>query len=114
MAVAILILWSMYALWPRVCRDPPRPPARRSQRRLKTALVGTVVVMPVMLVYLLYGIADALPVLVTTVLLVANFDPQQGAMQGLGMMLGNLFGGLVGLIAFSCWRWRRRSPRSLC
>ena len=65
-----------------------------------TALVGTAVVMPVMLVYLLFGIADALPVLVTTVLLVTNFDPQQGAKQGLAMMLGNFIGGLIGLVAY--------------
>ena len=67
---------------------------------LATALVGTAVVMPVMLVYLLFGLADALPVLVTTVLLVANFDVREGATQGLAMMLGNLIGGLIGMVAF--------------
>lgn len=100
MGVALIILWCMYALWPQVVPRPAPPDAAPVDSPVKTALVGTAVVMPVMLVYLLYGIADALPVLVTTVLLIANFDPQQGAMQGLGMMLGNLFGGLVGLIAF--------------
>ena len=100
MGVALVVLWCMYALWPQVLPRPAPPAAAPVASPVKTALVGTAVVMPVMLVYLLYGLADALPVLVTTVLLVANFDPQQGAMQGLGMMLGNLFGGLIGLVAF--------------
>lgn len=100
MAVAILILWSAYALWPQVVLRPAAPAAPPSDFPVKTALIGTAVVMPLMLVYLLFGLADALPVLVTTCLLVANFDARQGAMQGLGMMLGNLLGGMVGLLAF--------------
>ena len=100
MAVAILILWAMYALWPRVMPRAAPPAAAPIESPAATALVGTAVVMPVMLIYLLFGLADALPVLVTVVLLVANFDPSQGAMQGLGMMIGNLIGGLIGLIAF--------------
>lgn len=100
MAVAVLILWCMHALWPRVApRDVPPPPTTVASP-VKSALVGTAVVMPLMLVYLLLGLANALPVLVTTVLLVANFDPQQGAMQGLAMMIGNLIGGLIGLVAY--------------
>lgn len=100
MAVAIVILWCMHALWPEVVPRPAPPAAAPIASPVTTALVGTAVVMPLMLVYLLLGLADALPVLVTTVLLVANFDPRLGAMQGLGMMLGNLLGGLIGLVAF--------------
>lgn len=100
MAVAVLVLWCMHALWPQVVPrgGPPAPAPITSP--VKAALVGTAVVMPLMLAYLLLGLADALPVLVTTVLLVANFDPQQGAVQGFAMMLGNLIGGLIGLVAF--------------
>ena len=83
----------------RCCRRRP-PAAAPVHSPVSHALVGTAVVMPVMLVYLLFGIADALPVLVTTVLLVANFDPRQGATQGLAMMLGNFIGGLIGMVAF--------------
>jgi hypothetical protein len=100
MATALFILWCMYALWPEVAPRAAPPAAAPIASPVKTALVGTAVVMPMMLVYLLYGIADALPVLVTTVLLVANFDPRQGAMQGLAMMVGNLIGGLIGIAAF--------------
>jgi len=99
-AVAVLVLWCMYALWPEVAPRGAAPAQAPIASPVKTALVGTAVVMPVMLVYLLLGLANALPVLVTTVLLVANFDPQQGAMQGLAMMVGNLVGGLIGLVAY--------------
>jgi hypothetical protein len=100
MAVALLILWGVYARWPQVAPHATPPTVMPVDSPIKTALAGTSVVMPLMLVYLLYGMADALPVLVTTVMLVTTFDPQQGATQGLGMMIGNLIGGLIGLIAF--------------
>jgi hypothetical protein len=100
MVVAVLILWCVHALWPQIAPRSTPPASQSIDSPVKTALVGTAVVMPVMLVYLLLGLANALPVLVTTVLLVANFDPRQGAMQGLAMMTGNLIGGLIGLAAF--------------
>jgi hypothetical protein len=100
MAVALLIIWCMHALWPKVVPPAAPPVPTTVASPVKSALVGTAVVMPLMLVYLLLGLANALPVLVTTVLLVANFDPQQGAMQGLAMIIGNLIGGLIGLMAY--------------
>jgi hypothetical protein len=100
MVVAVLILWCVHALWPQIAPRSTPPASQSIDSPVKPALVGTAVVMPVMLAYLLLGLANALPVLVTTVLLVANFDPRQGAMQGLAMMTGNLIGGLIGLAAF--------------
>jgi hypothetical protein len=101
MAVGVLVLWCMHAIWPKVAAGTaPPPPAIPNAAPLQAALVGTAVVMPVMLIYLLFGLADALPVLVTVVMLITAFDPRQGAMQGLGMIMGNLVGGLVALMAF--------------
>ena len=100
MAVAIVILWCMHALWPRIAPRAAPPAAAPVASPVRTALVGTAIVMPLMLIYLLFALADALPVLVTTVLLVANFDPRQGALQGLAMMSGNLVGGLIGLVVY--------------
>jgi hypothetical protein len=100
MAIAVLVIWCMYGLWPEVA-PASRPPAPVPvESPVARALVGTAVVMPVMLIYLLFGIADALPVLITTVLLVANFDPKRGAAHGAAMMLGNLGGGLAGVIVY--------------
>jgi hypothetical protein len=63
------------------------------------ALTGVAIVLPLMLLYLMYGITDALPVLITTVVLVINFDPQRSALQGLAMMIGNFVGGMVALLS---------------
>jgi hypothetical protein len=49
----------------------------------------------------MYGITDALPVLITTVVLVINFDPRRSAVQGAAMMFGNVVGGLVAFVSFS-------------
>lgn len=100
MAIAVLLAWCMYALWPQVLPPAARPVPAPIASPAMTALMGTAVVLPLMFVYLLFGIADALPVLITTILLVTNFDPRQGARQGLAMMLGNLIGGLIGLLAY--------------
>jgi hypothetical protein len=100
MIVAVLIVWLVFAIWPQVTPPAPKPPATSLGSPLRVALTGAAIVMPLLLVYLAFGITDALPVLVTTLLLVATFDTSQGAIQGLVMVLGNLFGGFVGLIAF--------------
>ncbi|MGZ8349210.1 MAG: DUF2955 domain-containing protein [Allosphingosinicella sp.] len=98
--VAVLVVWCMFALWPKVAPRQAPPAGGPIESPVRRALVGTAIVMPVMLVYLLFGLADALPVLVTTVLLVVNFDPKRGAVAGLGMMLGNLAGGLIGVVLY--------------
>ncbi|MBA4010421.1 MAG: hypothetical protein C0481_01020 [Phenylobacterium sp.] len=99
MALAVCTLWLTFAAWPRVApRTPPAAGAVASPAM--TALAGTCVVMPLMLIYLMFGLADALPVLVTTALLVLTFDVRQGAMQGLAMMLANLVGGLTAVTVY--------------
>jgi hypothetical protein len=62
--------------------------------------VGTAIILPLMLVYLMFGITDALPVLITTTLLVSSFDPRRGAMQGVAMLIGNFVGGVIAIIAY--------------
>lgn len=99
-AVAMVIIWLVYALWPQVAPPAPKPAATLSDPPLRLALTGTAIVMPLLLVYLTFGLTDALPVLITTVMLVATFDTSQGAVQGMAMVLGNLFGGFVGFVAF--------------
>jgi len=108
--VAVLMIVAVYVPWPRppaAASAPARPPA---DSPLKLALLSSAVVMPLVLVYLLFGLSDAMPVLITTVLLVINFDVSRGRAQAMVMILGNLLGGVLGialhtllLVAPSLW-----------
>ena len=86
MAVAVLMIGFVYVPWPHA---PVRAPAPKPEERqspsgpLIQALLSTAVVMPLMLAYLLLGLADALPVIITTVLLVITFDVQKGRQQAM-------------------------------
>jgi hypothetical protein len=82
MAVAMPIVWFVFTLWPQVAPATAKPPVAAPAAPLRLALTGTAIVMPLLLAYMTLGLTDALPVLVTTVLLVATFDVTQGAAQG--------------------------------
>lgn len=98
-ALALVMIGLVYVPWSRTPVPAPKPVAAESiATPLARALLSTAVVMPVMLVYLLFGLADVLPVLVATVMLVVNFDLQAGRAQALGMIIGNFAGGLLGLV----------------
>jgi len=100
MVVAMLTVWLVHAIWPAILPPvpPPRPAAYASPAKM--ALLGSAIIMPLILVYLLFGLTDAMPVLITTVLLVATFEVEQGATMGMTRVLGNLLGGFMGLAAY--------------
>jgi hypothetical protein len=99
---AILVVWLCYLILPRTA--PPRPvskvppPARIVA--FKFALLGTAILAPLMLVYLMFGFTHALPVLVATSMIVASLDFNKGRMQALGLTVGNFAGGVVSLVLF--------------
>lgn len=99
---AILVVWTAHLLWPRT--RPPRPAASPvplpPDARLKSALLGTAVLTPLMLLYLMFGLVNALPVIVATTMIVMNLDFRQGRMQALALVIGNVGGGLVALVLF--------------
>ena len=99
MVVAVVSIWLVFVVWPRL--PPAKPPAIQATLEFPFALAmtGVAIVLPLMLIYLMYGITDALPILITTVVLVINFDPRRSAMQGLAMMIGNFLGGAIALAA---------------
>ncbi len=98
-ALALAMIWIVHALWPRTGAPTPAPAAAPGiATPVALALLSTAVVMPLLLVYLLFGLVDVLPVLIATVMLVVNFDLQRGRLQALGMILGNFVGGLLGLL----------------
>jgi hypothetical protein len=98
-ALALAVIALVHVPWPLM--SPPAAAAEASSRdasALAMAVLSTAVVVPLMLFYLLFGIADALPVMVATVMLVANFDLQKSRLHALGMIAGNVAGGVLGLV----------------
>lgn len=100
--IALGAIGLVYLLWPRIRAPQAQPQAAvNAASPAAQALLSTLVVLPLMLVYMLFGLADVLPVLVATVMLVVNFDLQRSRMQALGMILGNFVGGLLGMLLHS-------------
>jgi hypothetical protein len=100
MGLAVIFTWIAYAIWPAPSPKPADPPAPAVDSPVITAVLGTATVLPVMLVYMLYGITDAIPVLLTTVLLVAQMAVERSAASARAKMLGNFIGGIVAFAAF--------------
>ena len=99
MAVAMAAIWLVFAVWPRT--PPAKPPALQIKfaEPFALAVTGVSIVLPLILIYLMYGITDALPILITTIVLVINFDPRRSVSQGIAMMVGNFLGGAIALVA---------------
>lgn len=102
-ALALVMIWCVYLPWPR--KPVPNPPAPAGGAALATperrALFSTAVMMPLVLAYLLFGLADVLPVLMGTLMIVVTFDLQGGRMQASRMIVGNIAGGVLGLLIHS-------------
>jgi hypothetical protein len=100
MALAIIFTWIAYAIWPLPSPKSADPPAPPSDSPAATAIVGTAIVLPLMLVYLLYGWTDAIPVLLTTALIVAKMEEERGAASAWAKLLGNFLGGFIAVAAY--------------
>ena len=100
MALAVIFTWLSFALWPSPSPKSAEPQATPLDSPLLAAGLGTAIVLPVMLVHLLFGLTDAIPVLLTTVLLVAKMETERGASSGLAKVIGNFAGGMVAVAAY--------------
>jgi len=100
MALAVIFTWIVFMIWPLPPPKKPDPPALPSQSPVAAALVGTAIVLPLMLAYLLFGLTDAIPVLLTTVLVVAKMEEERGAASGWAKLIGNFLGGFAAVAAF--------------
>jgi hypothetical protein len=99
MIVAILIIPLVWLPWPeRLPPNPAPPPPLREASRLRLALMATFVILPLMFVYLLFGLAHVLPVMIGTLLIVTNFDPGRGSKHALRLIVANFGGGLCALL----------------
>jgi hypothetical protein len=100
MALAVIFTWIGFAAWPLPSPKSLDPPAPPLENPIAAAAIGTAIVLPVMLVYLLFGLTDAIPVLLTTVLLVAKMEEERGAATGMIKLVGNFLGGFIAVAAY--------------
>jgi hypothetical protein len=97
-ALAMVATLAVHSAWPVLAPPAAKPPAPLAADPGVLALLATAVLVPLMLVYLLFGVVDALPVLVATMMIVANFDFDRGRMHALAMIVANFAGGLLGFL----------------
>jgi DUF2955 family protein len=101
MGLAVIMSWVMHAIWPRVAAVAPAPPPQAVDAPIATAAIGAMVVLPVMLVYWLFGLADAMPVLLQTVLLIGQMEEERSKVTATAKLLGNFIGGFVAIAAYT-------------
>jgi Protein of unknown function (DUF2955) len=100
MMVAVAITWVMHAIWPRPFVAIPPGENGPADDPIRMALAGTAVVLPIILVYQMFGLTDAMPVLTTTTLIVAKMDQERGAKTGIIKLILNFLGGFIAIAAF--------------
>jgi hypothetical protein len=64
------------------------------------AAAGTAIVLPLMLTYLMFGLTDAMPVLLTTILLVSKMEEERGAVTASAKLAGNFLGGFIAVAGY--------------
>jgi hypothetical protein len=97
--VAVLIVWMVYLFWPKIVPPKAAPKAAGLPPALamRSALLGTAILAPLILAYLMFGLAEALPVMIATVMIVASLDLNRGRKQALGLVMANFAGGVASL-----------------
>jgi hypothetical protein len=100
MALATIFTWIAFAIWPLPSPKSPDPTAPPSEAPVAMAAIGTAILLPLMLLYLLYGWTDAIPVLLTTALIVAKMEEERGGASASAKLLGNFLGGFIAVAAY--------------
>jgi hypothetical protein len=100
MGLAVIFTWITFAIWPLPSPKSPDSGTPPLDNPALAAALGVAIVLPLMLIYLMFGLTDAIPVLLTTVLLVAKMEEERGAASGVAKLLGNFLGGFVAVVAY--------------
>ena len=100
MMVAVFFTWAAHAIWPRPFAALPPGENAPADDPMRMALAGTLVIVPIMLVYQMFGLTDAMPVLTTTTLIVAKMDQERGAITGIMKLITNFLGGFIAVVAY--------------
>jgi hypothetical protein len=100
MALAMVFTWCAFAIWPIPAPKGPDQDSAHFDSPIVAATLATATVLPLVLIYLLFGLTDAIPVLLTTVLIIAKMEQERGAASAKGKLIGNFVGGLVAIAAY--------------
>jgi len=99
--LAMFMAWVSWLVFPKAL--PPRAAAKvvplTPEAALQSALLGTAILAPLVLVYQLFGLTGAVPVLVGTVMIVTTLDFRLGQKQAMLRVVANFCGGVSSVIA---------------
>jgi len=97
---AIFMAWISWLLFPKALppRAAPAAAPLSPALALRSALLGTAILAPLMLIYLLIGLHTALPVMIGTVMIVATLDFHLGRKQAALRVIANFAGGVSSVI----------------
>ena len=105
--VALLTVWATFAAFPdHATGDAPAAPATGASgpappMAARDALLNTLVLLPVLIWFILDATEVAVVVLIVIVTLLRQHDPQRGQRAAVGLILGNLIGGIAAAIAYN-------------
>ena len=97
---AIFMAWVSWLLFPKAMppRAAPKAVPLSPELAIRSALLGTAILAPLMLAYLMMGLYTALPVMIGTVMIVATLDFHLGRKQAALRVIANLAGGVSSVI----------------
>lgn len=106
-ALALLTVWAAHAAFPApmVAADATTPASRTDPNQpvvaARQALLDTLVLLPVLAWFILDASQVAVVALIIIVTLLRQVDRQKGQRAALGLILGNLFGGVAAALAYN-------------
>jgi len=97
---AIFMSWVSWLLFPKAVPPRAAPKAARlsPEFAFRSALLGTAILAPLMLTYLMMGLHNALPVMIGTVMIIATLDFHLGRKQATLRVIANFCGGVSSVI----------------
>jgi hypothetical protein len=105
---ALITVWVAHAAFPAPAAAPTDAASAASATRpaepvtaARHALLDTLVLLPVLTWFVLDATEVAVVVLIVTVTLLRQHDPKQGQRAALGLILGNLIGGIAAAIVYN-------------
>lgn len=107
MIAAVFVMYLMNAIWPKAAVIPGPPPSGPVLSPTRAGVIGTAIVLPVMLVFWLFGLTDAIPVLLQTMLLISKMEEERATSTAVVKLMSNFLGGVA---AFAAYFFLRVSP----